>query len=84
MSGYPSLSLIAHGYAHPVIAVPGICEAGLHGYVGEGAVFVLTVEAIPVQRVVAIEIFCGSKGIIRYMASVYQEDIQEAIIVVVQ
>src|SRR6516165_3176290 len=58
-------------------------ETSLFGYVREVSIFILTVKAIPVSWIVAVEVL-GCSHRVRDSAAVNQENIQQAVVVVVE
>jgi hypothetical protein len=75
--------VVADGYADAVVAIAGVGEAGFFGDVGEGAVGILAVEAVPVFGVLAVE-FLGLVHWIGQLAAVHQENVEEAVVVVIE
>ena len=75
--------VIADGHSHAVVAVSGIGQAGFFRDVGETAVFVLPVEAVPVARILAIEILRQPHGT-GYASAIYQKNIEQSVVVVIE
>src|SRR5262249_16649834 len=75
--------IITNGNSHTVISVCRICQSRLLGNISEAAIFILTEEPIPVARVLAIKVL-RNRHRVSYTSAVYQENIQQSIIVVIE
>ena len=75
--------VIADRDADPVVAIASIGQACFFGYVGEAAVWVLAIQAIPVLGVAAVEGF-GRMHRICEVTAIDQEDVKQAVVVVVE
>src|ERR1700722_754806 len=81
--GEPIVIVVSDSDSHAVVCVASVLQSGLHRDVGEGAVFVLTVEPIPVGGIVAIKVHRTEQRISN-MTCVYEKNVQKPIIVVVE
>jgi hypothetical protein len=73
--GIAIVIVIADSYTHAIVSIAGVRQAGLLGYVGEGSVFILPVQAIPVARVVTLEVLWRSHRAADVPA-IHEEDVQ--------
>ena len=75
--------VVTDGYAHAIVSVSNVRQTGLLGHVCETSVFVLTVQTIPVTRVMTLEVFRGLH-LAGDVPAVDKEDIQQPVVVVVK
>ena len=75
--------VVTDRHAHAVVVHSCAREPGGCGDIGEAAIFVLAIEAVPVARVGAVKILrCFHRA--GYAAAVDQKDVEQAIVVVVE
>src|SRR5580700_1909091 len=75
--------VIANGHSHAVVAVASFGQPCLLGYIGEAAALILTVEPVPVAWIAAVKIL-GRLHRARHVPTVHEEDVEQAVIVVIQ
>ena len=75
--------VIPHRDTDTVVAVSGIGQAGFFGHIGESAVGILAVEAVPVFGVTTIKFFGLVHGA-GEVAAIYEEDVEQAVVVVIK
>jgi len=80
--GEPVVVIVAYRHAHAVV-VAGVCQSRSRSHISERAVAVLLIQAVPIQRISAVEIGGEFYGIID-LSAVHQEDVEQTIVVVVQ
>src|SRR5258706_12565901 len=81
--GITVVIIVAHGHSHSVISIPGIRQSRLLSYIGKASVLVLTVEAIPVTRVMTVKVVRRWRRS-GQAAPVHEKDVQQSIIVIVE
>ena len=81
--GITVVVVIADRHSHAVVAIASFCQTSLLGNVREAAVFILAIKAVPVTRIVAIEILWRWHRT-RNPAAVHQENIEQPVVVVIE
>ena len=74
---------VSYCHAHPVVILWHSGEAGLFGYIGEGAVGILVIQAIPELAVGLIGQFTVRHRVVD-LSAIGEEDVQTAVVVVVK
>src|SRR5271170_2987589 len=81
--GIAIVVVVTDRHAHSVVARSCAGESGGLGDVGEAAILVLAIEAVPVTRIGPVEIL-GRFRRVGYATTVDQEDVEQTIVVVIE